>query len=239
MLEVEDLCVSYGAIVALQSISLGINDGELVCIIGANGAGKTTLLKSIMGSTNVIRGRILIEGQDITRLDTYKISSLGVSLVPEGRMLFRDLSVMDNLIMGAYNRSSAEMKTQFRIVFDLFPRLEERQKQKAGTLSGGEQQMLAIGRALMSMPRLLILDEPSLGLAPRLVSDIFKTISKLNQQGLTILLVEQNTYMAFSIANRGYVMGTGRILLEGSIEDLRENGMVKTAYLGGSRNYSH
>lgn len=239
MLEVEDLHVSYGAITVLQGVSLVVEDGELVCIIGANGAGKTTLLKSIMGATNVSGGRILVRGQDITHLDTHRIAKLRVSLVPEGRMLFRDLSVMDNLIMGAYNRSASEMKNQFKIIFDLFPRLEERQKQRAGTLSGGEQQMLAIGRALMSVPQLLILDEPSLGLAPRLVSDIFTTISKLNQQGLTILLVEQNTNMAFSIADRGYVMGVGKVLLEGSVAELRQNGMIKAAYLGGSRNNVH
>lgn len=239
MLKVNDLYTSYGAIMALQGVSIEINKGELVCIIGANGAGKTTLLKSIMGSANVSEGRVLFEGQDITRLDTYKIASLGISLVPEGRLLFRDLSVMENLIMGAYTRTSTEMQEQFSAVFNLFPRLKERQKQRAGTLSGGEQQMLAIGRALMSVPRLLILDEPSLGLAPRLVSDIFKAISKLNQEGLTILLVEQNTNMAFSIANRGYVMGTGKILLDGLTEELRNNSMVKAAYLGGKRMDSH
>lgn len=239
MLKVKDLYTSYGAIMALQGVSIEINKGELVCIIGANGAGKTTLSKSIMGFTNVSEGRVLFEGQDITRLDTYKIASLGISLVPEGRLLFRDLSVMENLIMGAYTRTSTEMQEQFSAVFNLFPRLKERQKQWAGTLSGGEQQMLAIGRALMSVPRLLILDEPSLGLAPHLVSDIFKAISKLNQEGLTILLVEQNANMAFSIANRGYVMGAGKILLDGLTEELRNNSMVKVAYLGGKRMDSH
>lgn len=239
MLKVRDLYASYGAITALQGVSIEINKGELVCIIGANGAGKTTLLKSIMGSTKVTGGRVLFNAQDITRLDTYKIAGLGISLVPEGRLLFRDLSVMENLIMGAYTRTSTEMHEQFSAVFNLFPRLKERQKQRAGTLSGGEQQMLAIGRALMSVPRLLILDEPSLGLAPRLVSDIFKAISKLNQEGLTILLVEQNTNMAFSIANRGYVMGTGKILLDGPTEELKNNSMVKAAYLGGKRMVSH
>ncbi len=239
MLKVSNLYASYGAILALQGVSIEINKGELVCIIGANGAGKTTLLKSIMGSTKVTEGQVLFEGQDITRLDTYKIAGLGISLVPEGRLLFQDLNVMENLIMGAYTRTSTEMQEQFSAVFDLFPRLKERQKQRAGTLSGGEQQMLAIGRALMGVPRLLILDEPSLGLAPRLVSDIFKAISMLNQEGLTILLVEQNTNMAFSIANRGYVMGTGKILLDGLTEELQNNVMVKAAYLGGKRRVSH
>jgi branched-chain amino acid transport system ATP-binding protein len=236
MLKVCDLYSTYGAIMALHGVSIEINKGELICIIGANGAGKTTLMKSIMGSVNVAKGQVFFEEQDITRLQTYKIASLGISLVPEGRLLFRDLSVMENLVMGAYTSSSAEMKKSFSSVFDLFPRLKERQKQKAGTLSGGEQQMLAIGRALMSVPRLLILDEPSLGLAPKLVSDIFNAIHKLNQEGLTILLVEQNTNMAFSVASRGYVMTTGKIFLAGTIEELRNNSMVKAAYLGGKKN---
>jgi branched-chain amino acid transport system ATP-binding protein len=236
MLKVCDLYSTYGAIMALHGVSIEINTGELICIIGANGAGKTTLMKSIMGSVNVAKGQVFFEEQDITRLQTYKIASLGISLVPEGRLLFRDLSVMENLVMGAYTSSSAEMKKSFSSVFDLFPRLKERQKQKAGTLSGGEQQMLAIGRALMSVPRLLILDEPSLGLAPKLVSDIFNAIHKLNQEGLTILLVEQNTNMAFSVASRGYVMTTGKIFLAGTIEELRNNSMVKAAYLGGKKN---
>jgi branched-chain amino acid transport system ATP-binding protein len=235
MLKVQDLYTSYGAIMALQGVSLDIIKGELVCIIGANGAGKTTLLKSIMGSVPIAHGQIYLEGQDITRLKTYRIAGLGISLVPEGRLLFNNLTVTENLIMGAYTSTPAEMKDGFSSVFELFPRLAERGKQRAGTLSGGEQQMLAIGRALMSAPRLLVLDEPSLGLAPRLVSDIFTAISDLNHKGLTILLVEQNANMAFSVASRGYVMGTGKILLAGSSDELRNNTMVKAAYLGGKR----
>jgi branched-chain amino acid transport system ATP-binding protein len=237
MLKVNEIHTSYGAIKALHGVYMEINIGELVCVIGANGAGKSTLMKSIIGLTPVEEGKIIFEGQDITRLKTYKIAQKGISLVPEGRLLFSDLSVMENLIMGSYTRPQKEMKGELSTIFELFPRLQERIKQKAGTLSGGEQQMLAIARALMSNPRLLVLDEPSLGLAPRVVSDIFDTISRLNKENkLTILLVEQNANMAFSIASRGYVMKTGKILVEGTTAELRENSDVKTAYLGSRSN---
>lgn len=233
MLEIQDLHASYGAIQALKGVSLAIERGELVCVIGANGAGKSTLLKAIVGLLGAVEGRVVFEKREITRMPAYKIARAGISLVPEGRLLFKDLTVRENLTMGGYTRSQAEMKADFATVFGLFPRLEERQAQRAGTLSGGEQQMLAIGRALMSRPALLILDEPSLGIAPKLVMDIYQAIGQLNRSGLTILLVEQNANMAFSVASRGYVMGLGKISLEGTTQELRENPEVRRAYLGG------
>jgi len=232
MLKIENLHTYYGAIEVLHGISITVNDSELVCVIGANGAGKTTLMHSIVGLTTQKSGRINFMGNDITSLPAYKITRRGISLVPEERQLFNDLTVMENLIMGAYSRKKDEMQQSFSFVFDLFPRLAERRRQQAGTLSGGEQQMLAIARALMSKPKLLLLDEPSLGLAPLLLNYIFKSINQLKKNCLTILLVEQNANMALSIASRGYVMSTGHFKLEGTSEELMRNPDVQVAYLG-------
>jgi branched-chain amino acid transport system ATP-binding protein len=233
MLKIQDIHSSYGAIKAIKGVSLVVEDGELVCVIGANGAGKSTLLKTIVGLIQPHEGKVYFENNDITRIPTHKIARLGISLVPEGRLLFNELTVRENLVMGAYTRNQEEMERDFITVFGLFPRLAERLNQRAGTLSGGEQQMLAVGRALMGAPKLLILDEPSLGIAPRLVSDIYEAIEQLNIAGLTILLVEQNANMAFSVSKRGYVMGLGRITLEGPTLELKENPEVRKAYLGG------
>ncbi len=238
MLNVQGLQIYYGAVEVLQSISLHVQESELVCVIGANGAGKSTLMNSIAGLVPLKSGCIHFMGHDISNIPAYKVARRGISLVPEERQLFDDLTVQENLIMGAYSRGKAKMKESFSYVFDLFPRLAERHRQQAGTLSGGEQQMLAIARALMSHPDLLLLDEPSLGLAPLLVADIFESIQRLNRQGLTILLVEQNANMALSIASRGYVISTGSVLLEGSSKELRENPEVQSAYLGGEQSRS-
>jgi len=233
MLNIQNVHSSYGAIKAIKGVSLVIENGELVCVIGANGAGKSTLLKAIVGLISLREGKVYFDNTDITRLPTHKIARLGISLVPEGRLLFNDLTVRENLVMGAYMRNQEDMHHEFNTIFELFPRLAERLNQRAGTLSGGEQQMLAIGRALMGAPKLLILDEPSLGIAPRLVSDIYEAIEQLNKAGLTIMLVEQNANMAFSVSKRGYVMGLGRITLEGPTPELKENPEVRKAYLGG------
>ncbi len=234
MLNIQDLHTYYGAIEVLLGISIEVQEGELVCVIGANGAGKSTLMHSIVGLAPQKQGKTFFFGDDISKLPAYKIARSGLSLVPEERQLFNDLTVQENLIMGAYSRKKSETQQSFSFVFDLFPRLAERRQQRAGTLSGGEQQMLAIARALMSQPRLLLLDEPSLGLAPLLVAEIFKTIQRLNNEGLTILLVEQNANMALSIASRGYVISTGSVYLEGPSDELRQNPEVQSAYLGGS-----
>ncbi len=234
LLQVENLHVHYGAIHALQGISFHLEQGEIVTLIGANGAGKSTTLKTICGLLRPTAGAVYFRGQDITRLPAHKIVSLGISQVPEGRRIFAPLTVRENLEMGAYTRSDRrEIAESMERVFASFPRLKERLDQLGGTLSGGEQQMLAMGRGLMSRPELLLLDEPSMGLAPILVEEIFRIIREINQQGTSILLVEQNAHMALSVANRGYVLETGRIVLEGTAAELRDNAQVRAAYLGG------
>ena len=234
LLEVEALDVYYGAVHALKGLSLHAETGEVVTLIGANGAGKTTLLRTISGLVRARAGRVRYDGRDITRLPPHEIVGLGISQTPEGRMVFANLTVADNLELGAYRRRDrAGIQADRERVFALFPRLKERRRQNAGTLSGGEQQMLAIGRSLMSRPRLLLLDEPSLGLAPLLVREIFKTIQEINRAGVTVLLVEQNAHMALSVAGRGYVLETGRVRLEDRADRLLQNDEVKRAYLGG------
>ncbi len=235
LLEVKDLHVYYGAIHALQGISFHVEKGEIVTLIGANGAGKSTTLNTISGLVRARSGSIKFKGQEITTTPPYEIVSTGIVQVPEGRKIFAPLTVQENLEMGAFSRKdgAAAIKQDMEQVFKSFPRLKERLSQYGGTLSGGEQQMLAIGRGLMADPELLLLDEPSMGLAPILVEEIFEIIQGINQRGVSILLVEQNAQMALSIANRGYVLETGRIVLEGSAKELRENPQVKVAYLGG------
>ena len=231
---VEGLDVYYGAVHALKGVSVKVEQGEIVTLIGANGAGKTTLLRTISGLVPSKAGRIVFEGKDISKVPAHEIVALGLSQSPEGRMVFANLSVEDNLELGAYRRKDRDQIKQDRQeVFQLFPRLLERKKQLSGTLSGGEQQMLAIGRALMSKPRMLLLDEPSLGIAPLLVRDIFKNIVKINRGGVTVLLVEQNAHMALGIAQRGYVLETGRVVLEDEAAKLAANDKVRAAYLGG------
>jgi len=233
-LTVESLDVYYGAVHALKGVSLRVEAGEIVTLIGANGAGKTTLLRTISGLIPARSGRVTFEGKDITRVPPHEIVALGVSQSPEGRMVFANLSVEDNLELGGYRRKDRDgMRADRDAVFHLFPRLLERRKQLSGTLSGGEQQMLAIGRALMSRPRVLLLDEPSLGIAPILVRDIFKNIVEINRRGVTVLLVEQNAHMALSTAQRGYVLETGRVVLEDEAAKLAANDEVRAAYLGG------
>ena len=234
MLEVEALDVYYGAVHALKGVTLHADAGEIVTLIGANGAGKTTLLRAISGLIRPRAGAIRLEGRDISRVPPHEIVGLGISHAPEGRMVFANLSVQDNLEMGAYRRKDrAGIREDFDGVYALFPRLQERRRQTAGTLSGGEQQMLAIARALMSRPRLLLLDEPSLGIAPLLVREIMRTIRAINQRGVTVLLVEQNAHLALSIAARGYVLETGHVRFEDEARRLLENDDVKKAYLGG------
>jgi len=234
MLKIDDLHVYYGRIHALKGISLKVEAGEIVSLIGANGAGKTTLLRAISGLVPAREGSISFEGKALARLKAEEIVRLGISHVPEGRRIFANMSVRENLNLGAYlRRDPKEVTESFERVFTLFPRLKERLQQKAGTLSGGEQQMLAIGRALMARPRLLLLDEPSLGLAPLLVRQIFAILKDINEQGTTLLLVEQNAHMALSIAHRGYVLETGRIVLADTAERLRASEEVQAAYLGG------
>ena len=235
MLSVQGLDVYYGAVHALKGVDVRADAGEIVTLIGANGAGKTTLLRTISGLVPPRAGRIEFEGRDITKVPAHEIVGLGISQSPEGRLVFANLSVADNLELGAYRRKDKPGIAEDRErVFHLFPRLLERRRQSAGTLSGGEQQMLAIGRALMSRPRLLLLDEPSLGLAPLLVREIFRTIRDINARGVTILLVEQNAHMALTVAGRGYVLETGRVVLEDRAASLLQNAEVKKAYLGGA-----
>ncbi len=235
MLEVKKLAVNYGAINALQEVSLTVRRGDIVTLIGSNGAGKTTTLKTISGLLKARSGEILYEGRNVANLPPHEIVKLGISQVPEGRMVFANLTVLENLKMGAYLQRDREViQRQMDYVFGVFPRLKERVKQIAGTLSGGEQQMLAIGRALMSKPRFLMLDEPSLGIAPLLVKTIFEKIVEVNQrQGITILLVEQNANLALQVSRYGYVLETGRITLHDESAALRQNPQVRKAYLGG------
>ena len=234
MLKIESVKVSYGAIEAVKGVSLEVRAGEVVTIIGANGAGKSTLLKSIVGLEPVAEGRVLIDGKDCTQVPAHQRVGLGVALSPEGRGVFPDQSVRENLMLGAYSRRSdkAFVERAIEREFTRFPRLKEREHQLSGTLSGGEQQMLAIARALMSEPRLLLLDEPSLGLAPLIIKDIFDAIRQLRSSGLTILLVEQMAKQALGVADRAYVLETGCITLEGSGRELLDNPKVKSAYLG-------
>ena len=233
MLELQDVHVQYGNIRSLQGVSLKVEEGEVVALIGSNGAGKTTTLRTISGLLRPAPGAIRFEGTDIHRLSTDRIVALGISHCPEGRRIFGGLTVRENLVLGAVSRSDrAAISADEAMVFELFPLLKERLGQAGGTLSGGEQQMLAIGRALMSRPRLLLLDEPSLGLAPLMVERIFETIAELKRQGRTILLVEQNVHHALDIADRAYVMETGRITLEGPAEVLRRDPQVERSYLG-------
>lgn len=234
MLRIEDLNVHYGVIHALKGVSIEVNQGEIVSLIGANGAGKTTLLHSISGIIKSTSGTITFEGNDILRKNARNIVVEGVTQVPEGRRIFKGMSVEENLLMGAYLRNDKDgINKDLESVFERFPRLKERIKQKAETLSGGEQQMLAMGRALMARPKILLLDEPSMGLSPLLVKEIFRIITDINKQGTTILLVEQNAKMALSIANHAYVLETGKIVLSGSGEELLNSSEVKKAYLGG------
>ncbi len=234
MLKVSDLIVSYGAIKALKGISFEVQKGEIITLIGSNGAGKTTTLHSISNLIKKVSGSIFFEDEDITNLSADKIVQRGLIQVPEGRRVFANMSVQENLEMGAYSRNDkAEIKSDIEWCFELFPRLKERLTQLSGTLSGGEQQMLAIARALMSRPKLLLLDEPSMGLAPILVDEIFSIIQKISSSGTTILLVEQNAYKALSIANRAYILETGVISKSGDAKDLITDDAVKSAYLGG------
>jgi branched-chain amino acid transport system ATP-binding protein len=235
MLEVRDLEVGYGAITALHGITLKVDAGRIVTLIGANGAGKTTTLRAVSGLLRPRRGDVLLDGQVVTRCAPHELVARGLAHSPEGRMVFANLSVIENLRMGAYLRRDGDgIKKDLEYVYGIFPRLRERLGQLAGTLSGGEQQMLAIGRALMSRPKCLLLDEPSLGIAPKLVQTIFEKIVEINRQlGLTILLVEQSAHMALEISHYGYVLETGRILLEDRAEVLRTNARVREAYLGG------
>jgi len=233
LLEAKDLHVAYGAILALQGISFHIDEGEIVTLIGANGAGKSTTLRTISGLLRPVRGDILFHDKSIVTVSAERIVRLGISQVPEGRQIFSKLTVRENLEMGAYTRTNKrEIQESMERVFQSFPRLKERLAQQGGTLSGGEQQMLAMGRGLMSRPSLLLLDEPSMGLAPILVEEIFNIIRTINSQGTSILLVEQNAAMALSVAHRGYVLETGRIVLEGKARDVLENPQVREAYLG-------
>lgn len=236
MLKIENLVVSYGGIEALKGISLDVPDGKIVTLIGANGAGKSTLLRSIMGLVKPDNGAITYNGQDIYGLNSQKIVSTGITLVPEGRRVFPNLTVLENMKIGAYMRNDKDgIAADIRWIYDLFPRLEERSWQLAGTLSGGEQQMLALGRALMCRPKVLMMDEPSLGLAPLVIKDIFKIIQEINHQGMTVLLIEQNANMALKIADIAYVLETGRITMNGTGKELLENPDIKAAYLGKTK----
>ena len=233
MLEVKNLSVSYGAIEAVKDISFTVNDGEIVSLIGANGAGKTTTLHTITGLVPAKSGSVMYNGVDLLKTHNNKIVTLGMAHIPEGRHVFTRMSVEENLEMGAFSlKDQSDLKKDLDMVYGLFPRLKERRNQKAGTLSGGEQQMLAMGRALISHPKLLMLDEPSMGLSPKLVKEIFSIIRKLHEQDITILLVEQNAKMALSIADRAYVLETGRITMEGDAKELLNNEQVRKAYLG-------
>ncbi|MDO4194142.1 MAG: ABC transporter ATP-binding protein [Erysipelotrichaceae bacterium] len=234
MLKVENLVVSYGMIEAIKGISFEVNDGEIVTLIGANGAGKTTTMHTISGLLKPASGSILLDGKDITKVPSHQIVSMGLAQVPERRRVFALETVEENLELGAYSRKDkAAIAADMEAVFEKFPRLKERRRQLAGTLSGGEQQMLAMGRALMAKPRIMLMDEPSMGLSPLLVHEIFRIIEEINKQGTTVLLVEQNAKMALGIADRAYVLETGKITLEGTGEQLANDERVRKAYLGG------
>ncbi|MEA4869146.1 High-affinity branched-chain amino acid transport ATP-binding protein LivF [bioreactor metagenome] len=233
MLDVKDLQVAYGAIKAVQGVSFHLDQGEIVALIGSNGAGKSTVLRTISGLERAKSGSILFEERELTRMKAHKIVELGIAHVPEGRRVFAGLTVLENLKMGAnLVTSQTQIRDGLEKVFDIFPRLKEREKQKAGTLSGGEQQMLALGRALMTNGKLLMLDEPSMGLAPIIVEDIFRIIRKINEAGTSILLIEQNAFLALKTASRAYVLETGKITMQGDAKDLLVDERVKSAYLG-------
>ncbi len=233
MLEIKDLEVYYGMIQAIKGISFEVNQGEVIALIGANGAGKTTTLHTITGLLSPKKGSVLFEGQDITKVPAHKIVSMGMAHVPEGRRVFSQLSVYENLKLGAYTRKDkSNIDKELQSIYERFPRLAERKNQLAGTLSGGEQQMLAMGRALMSKPSIVLMDEPSMGLSPILVNEIFDIIESISKSGTTVLLVEQNAKKALSIADRAYVLETGKVVLEGDAKDLLENDSIKKAYLG-------
>ena len=233
MLEIKDLKVSYGMIQAIKGISFEVNKGEVIALIGANGAGKTTILHTITGLLNADSGSVTYEGKDITRMSGHKIVSMGIAHVPEGRRVFANMTVLQNLKLGAYTRKDkAEIAETLEMVYTRFPRLKERKNQLAGTLSGGEQQMLAMGRALMSHPQIILMDEPSMGLSPIFVNEIFDIIEEVSKSGTTVLLVEQNAKKALSIADRAYVLETGNIVLDGKASELLDNDSIKKAYLG-------
>ena len=233
LLEIKDLEVFYGMIQAIKGVSFQVNEGEVIALIGANGAGKTTILHTVTGLLEAKKGSVFFDGKDITKTPAHKIVSMGMAHVPEGRRVFANLSVYQNLRMGAYTRKDKqEIEETLKTVYKRFPRLEERKNQLAGTLSGGEQQMLAMGRALMSHPRIILMDEPSMGLSPIFVNEIFDIIKEVSASGTTVLLVEQNAKKALSISDRGYVLETGKIVLEGRSEDLLNNDAIKKAYLG-------
>ena len=233
MLEIKDLEVYYGMIKAIKGVTFEVNEGEVIALIGANGAGKTTILHTITGLLEAKKGSVYFDGKDITKVPAHKIVSMGMAHVPEGRRVFSNLSVLQNLKMGAYTRKDKdEIEETLKMVYKRFPRLEERQNQLAGTLSGGEQQMLAMGRALMSHPRIILMDEPSMGLSPIFVNEIFDIIKEVSASGTTVLLVEQNAKKALSISDRAYVLETGNIVLEGKAEELLNNDSIKKAYLG-------
>jgi branched-chain amino acid transport system ATP-binding protein len=232
LLEVEDIHTYYGAIEALRGVSLSVDEGEVVTIIGSNGAGKSTTLRSISGLTPAKSGKVVFEGQDITRVPAHEIVGYGIALAPGGRHCFARMTVRENLDLGAHLRRDGEIEEDLERVYDLFPRLQERQRQKAGTMSGGEQQMLAIGRALMARPKLLMLDEPSMGIAPILVQRIYETIAEINRQGVSILVVEQNANYALDVSKRGYVLETGEVALTNESAELRNDPAVQRAYLG-------
>ena len=233
MLKISDLNVFYGSIHAVKGVSFEVNEGEIVTLIGANGAGKSTTLNTVAGLLRPRTGSITFEGESLVGVPAHKMVSKGIALCPEGRRIFQDMTVRENLEMGAFTRKEAESVETRKRVYESFPRLKERRNQAAGTLSGGEQQMLAMGRALMSKPKLMMLDEPSMGLAPILVQEIFDIIKELNEQGTTILLVEQNASMALSIADRAYVLETGKVSMSGDANDLLHDSRVRQAYLGG------
>ena len=240
LLEVKDLVVSYGGIEALKGISFSVDEGQIVTLIGANGAGKSTTLRAITGIVPVNSGTILYNGEDITGMDTQKVVERGIALVPEGRRVFANLTVLENLKIGAYLRKdTAQIQKDIEYIYKLFPRLEERSWQLAGTLSGGEQQMLAVGRAMMTRPRLIMMDEPSLGLAPLVVKDIFGIISRLSADGITILLIEQNANAALHAAHYGYVLETGMMTLSGTGEELLSSKSIQEAYLGRGKKAKH
>ena len=240
LLEVKDLVVSYGGIEALKGISFSVDEGQIVTLIGANGAGKSTTLRAITGIVPVKSGTILYNGEDITGMDTQKVVERGIALVPEGRRVFANLTVLENLKSGAYLRKdTAQIQKDIEYIYKLFPRLEERSWQLAGTLSGGEQQMLAVGRAMMTRPRLIMMDEPSLGLAPLVVKDIFGIISRLSADGITILLIEQNANAALHAAHYGYVLETGMMTLSGTGEELLSSKSIQEAYLGRGKKAKH
>ena len=233
MLSVNNLQVHYGMIQAIKDVSFEVNEGEVIALIGANGAGKTTILHTVSGLLQPTKGSVIFEGQDITKVPAHKIVSLGMAHVPEGRRVFAQLTVLENLKLGAYTRKDKnEMEETLKMIYKRFPRLEERKNQVAGTLSGGEQQMLAMGRALMSHPKIILMDEPSMGLSPIFVDEVFKIIRDISAEGVTVLLVEQNAKKALNIANRAYVLETGNIILQGDAKKLMNDESVKKAYLG-------